>query len=119
MPCTLVRSTSDGKPSSDYAEDAIWLKSHWGLSCNLSSINQPDTSNLHPQPWGWSEDARRQFSSAGIADINLPSDETIATLRRLSHRRSSIVILQELDIDNLLPEEAPMRFQPYGIFGII
>ncbi|WP_303037605.1 hypothetical protein, partial [uncultured Duncaniella sp.] len=90
---------------SDYAEDAIWLKSHWGLSCNLSSINQPDTSNLHPQPWGWSEDARRQFSSAGIADINLPSDDTIATLRRLSHRRSSIIILQELDIDNLLPEE--------------
>ena len=70
----------------------------------------PDTP-FEAVPWGWSEDARRQFVAAGIDPATLPSDETLQHIRRLSHRRSSIAILSAMGLDRLLPEEVtdPMR----------
>lgn len=38
-------------------------------------------------------------------EASLPASDTIATLRMLSHRRSSIAILSALGCDDLLPEE--------------
>lgn len=56
-------------------------------------------------PWGWSEDARRQFIISGVNPARLPSDATLSRLRLLSHRRSSIAILSALGMQHLLPEE--------------
>lgn len=82
-------------------KDAEWLKSRWGLSFGIGLPSAP----YSPMPWGWSEDARRQFAIAGAEASTLPSDSTLHTLRQLSHRRSSITILSALGLDNLLPEE--------------
>lgn len=97
----------------EYGEaDAAWLRSEWGLEAQLWKRPdvriEPDlTASIShlPSPWGWSEDARRQFMSAGVETDALPTSEAIASLRMLSHRRSSIAILSGLGRDDLLPRE--------------
>lgn len=60
------------------------------------------------QPWGWSLDAARQMARAGFTE-NLPSDAEIERLRNLSHRRSSIHILEALNAAGLEPFPVPME----------
>lgn len=86
----------------DYSAEAESLLHKWGLRC--TPIEEAP-SDLVPQPWGWSLDAKRQFLNAGVAPQLLPTDETIKRLRMLSHRRSSITILKALDRPDLLPKE--------------
>ena len=81
--------------------DAAWLRERWGLNPSVIAENPP----YCPAPWGWSEDARRQFILAGMDEDSLPSSATVAALRMLSHRRSSIAILSALGCNDLLPEE--------------
>jgi len=59
------------------------------------SITDNDATAI-PVPWGWSLDAKRQFQRAGM-ETNLPTDEEIGHIRLLSHRRSSIRILDTLN----------------------
>ena len=48
-------------------------------------------------PWGWSAQMRHRFiKSMGFAKELLPDDDTIASIRELSNRRSSIKILSAL-----------------------
>jgi len=82
-------------------EDTAWLTSEWGLRCDTSLRSTPYDAS----PWGWSEDAHRQFTTAGIDGAMLPSAATLSRLRELSHRRSSIAILSALGKEDLLPEE--------------
>ncbi|MCM1137448.1 MAG: hypothetical protein NC453_02565 [Muribaculum sp.] len=91
---------------SSFEKEAEWLRSQFGLNCNIISQNEP----VIPLPWGWSLDAKRQFLNAIKSGIKywppaLPSDEQIEQIRQLSHRRSSIKILRELDLDVALPVE--------------
>lgn len=57
---------------------------------------------------GWSLDAARQMARAGFTE-NLPSDAEIERLRNLSHRRSSIHILEALNAAGLEPFPVPME----------
>lgn len=86
-----------------YETDAEWLQSRWGIEAH------PVTSasvNHRPAPWGWSTDAARQFAEAGISAKALPTVDTLAHYRRLSHRRSSIAILEALGMEpDMLPRE--------------
>lgn len=96
-------------------DDAQWLASQWGIAPPVilpakakdatSTHAAVGTDNPAPAPWGWSDDARRQFMMAGVAKEPLPSDSTISRLRMLSHRRSSITILTALGATNLIPAE--------------
>lgn len=95
-------------------DDAQWLASRWGIAppvilpAKAKDTAPPHaavTDNPAPAPWGWSDDARRQFMMAGVAKGTLPSDSTISRLRMLSHRRSSIAILTALGATDLLPAE--------------
>ena len=62
-----------------------------------------------PRPWGWSRDARCQFSIAGIAPAKLPDDATLDNLRRLSGRQMTVHVMERLHemLDTPLP---PMPF---------
>lgn len=84
------------------AEDARWLEDRYGLPVNPTAGSIQDTI---PSPWGWSEDARRQFSDVGMADDLLPNDSTLDRLRKLSHRRTSIEMLTGLGRDELTVKE--------------
>lgn len=56
-------------------------------------------------PWGWSLDARRQFLLAGVRPEVLPTEEAIARMRLLSHRRSSVTLLTLMGLPELAARE--------------
>ncbi len=47
-------------------------------------------------PWGWSKNARHQFLKAGVDSRVLPDDECIENMRQLSHRRTTITLMERL-----------------------
>ncbi len=85
----------------DFCNIAPDVATKLGLKCDfLPARRIPSSSSTLPpdalpSPWGWSDDAVRQLSKAGV-ECGLPTPEVIATHRLLSHRRSSIAILREL-----------------------
>lgn len=56
------------------------------------------------EPWGWDEATRHRLRNIGVQENLLPSDEEISVLRRLSHRRISILCNEYLG-SPLLPRE--------------
>ena len=88
-----------------YDDDTLWLKSRWGIECAITPARSSELPAMSPQPWGWSEDARRQFIMAGMAENMIPSSDAISGMRPLSHRRTSIIILKELGEDLPLPQD--------------
>ncbi len=48
-------------------------------------------------PWGWNRVERKRLLKLGARPENLPSEDMLDRLRQLSHRRTSIVIHQELE----------------------
>lgn len=86
-----------------YQADAEWLGRHWGLRCTPVTTSP---AGFRPAPWGWSRDAARQFVAGGVSPQLLPTADTLALYRALSHRRSSIAILKALGVaDEALPHE--------------
>ncbi|MDE7159959.1 MAG: hypothetical protein K2O24_03845 [Muribaculaceae bacterium] len=63
-----------------------------GLTLIPASTLSPDTpppSDLIPTPWGWNRALRTRLLTLGFAPSLLPSEQTLDTLRSLSHRRSA------------------------------
>ena len=85
------------------SDDAAWLTARYGLDACVTPSSAG--RGMTPSPWGWSEDARRQFADAGMGDTFLPDDATLTRLRNLSHRRTSIEILARLGRDDLAVRE--------------
>lgn len=60
-----------------------------------------------PQPWGWSHYAASLFERLGVDSALLPSQPQLEAYRELSHRRTAIEILRQLNYPSeLLPVEA-------------
>lgn len=51
---------------------------------------------LVPQPWGWSKASRSDFEYLGYDRDNLPDDNALAAMRRLSHRRTAALLVEAL-----------------------
>lgn len=79
------------------------LKALYGLNGN--PVSETRGSDMRPDPWGWSADTVRIFTSAGVDPALLPSETDIAAMRMLSHRRTSISMLKEMGRVDLLPLE--------------
>lgn len=84
----------------DAKRDAEELCNELGIEVKLIFDKNNDSvlplSDCEAAPWGWSLDAKRQFLRAGVS-IGLPSNEEISKIRDLSHRKSSLKILQNLN----------------------
>lgn len=78
--------------------DIQWLRHVSQLfNINIEIFNNSHQSNLTEAcPWGWSHDARRQLIKAGVSDSILHNDDTLNKLRRLSHRHTSLLVMQQL-----------------------
>lgn len=48
------------------------------------------------RPWGWNRALRHTLLSVGVDESLLPTEESIAELRTLSHRRTTIAFLKEM-----------------------
>lgn len=69
--------------------NAAWLdgiKETFGMDIDVFDY-RPEL--YRPSPWGWSKAARTLFRNLGYAPDSLPDDESLRTLRELSHRRTA------------------------------
>lgn len=93
-------------------EDMSWLESikrQFGIDV---SVYDPAKSDIITGaiPWGWSLDAARQLIAAGIPESIIPDDKDVACLRQLSHRRTSVTVMQKLR-DRLSCVLPPLPFE--------
>lgn len=73
-----------------------WLEQicyQYGLDVTISN-RLPGDAVCHA--WGWSEYAASRFATAGVAPHSLPNHIRLAEIRNLSHRRTSITIINKL-----------------------
>lgn len=100
------------------AAEAERFRRKYGLQGDIFTPGHADAV-VSCAPWGWSAAARRLFVKAGVADAALPSDDTIARMRALSHRRTSVAILQAVGWPQLPVEAATVEaaFDAVGRFG--
>lgn len=87
-------------------EDCRWLQEQ-GLHVTpvlMSQISELGSCRIHP--WGWDAALRYRLLQAGVLPDNLPNDEQLDWIRRLSHRRTSIAVHQALgEASHLCPVE--------------
>ena len=77
-------------------EDRRWLHDH---HLDITPVPISQIAELGPcciHPWGWDATLRHQLLQAGVSPDNLPTDEQLDWIRRLSHRRTSIAVHQAL-----------------------
>jgi hypothetical protein len=55
-------------------------------------------------PWGWNLALRAALKRAGVAPVLIPSEEQIARIRQLSHRRTASRLLPLLQMDGTVGE---------------
>lgn len=78
-------------------EDRRWLlDNHLDVTpIPISQIADLGACRIHP--WGWDATLRYQLLTCGVSAEYLPTDEKLDSIRRLSHRRTTIAIHQALD----------------------
>lgn len=84
-----------------YGINAAWLD-RIQTDFNIEAEPYDHLSPLSPAPWGWSAAAKTDFIDSGLSPELLPTDEKIAILRRLSHRRTASLLAK--NIINLRPD---------------
>lgn len=86
---------SPGDRVLSYGIPAAWLdrmQADFGIAAEPYDHSSP----LCPDPWGWSPAAKTAFIDGGLNPDLLPSDETIAMFRQLSHRRTASLLAQSI-----------------------
>ncbi len=88
-------------------DDDDWLSSIYDRFCIAAcpSLRLPEVTEC--VPWGWSANAARRFNRAGVAESSLPSDEALARLRDLSHRRITVEVYKRLYDNGFRGTEMP------------
>lgn len=73
-------------------DDLSWLAEIWNYG------------EVQPLPWGWDWDTRHYLNkSLGIKEKYLPNDQQLEALRRLSSRRTTITILNQIGFSDEIP----------------
>ena len=65
-------------------------------------VYRQETQSL--QPWGWDRAIRRELERMGFAEPLLPTEEQVAHIRQLSHRRTSAQLLPLLQMEGTIGE---------------
>ena len=72
------------------------LADTFGLHGRVVEAGADYISGHRPSPWGWSPDAARRFGKFGVDPSLLPSPARLDAIRSLSHRRTSLAILEAM-----------------------
>ena len=89
------------------AATRAWKRVMRGRECHVTWVNK---QHLKPvlwdrvEPWGWDLAVRQQLLRAGVHEEALPSEDTLAMIRQLSHRETSARLLRRLQGDGLVGE---------------
>lgn len=101
--------------------DIKWLEGIKSKTNIKASIFNPSihTIEYKARPWGWSLDALRQLTNAGVGNNALIPSSQIEGIRQLSHRRTTIEILSRLN-ETLTFQLPPLPFEaktPYDVIA--
>ena len=77
-------------------EDRHWLYDHHLDITPIPISTIAEIGDCRINPWGWDATLRHQLLQSGVSPDNLPTDEQLDWIRRLSHRRTSIAVHQAL-----------------------
>lgn len=85
------------------ADDKVIIENSCGTFPDLRN----ELRDCTPMPWGWSSYSCRVMEHSGFDPMRLPDELTLAGLRRLSHRHTSVEVLRRIGCDpHLIPVEA-------------
>lgn len=78
-------------PFSEYLPDVRWMSPD-----EIGRIPEKEKHLLKCCPWGWDEDVRTQLLRIGLNERLMPTAEDLVKIRCLSHRASTIGLLDEM-----------------------
>ena len=78
-------------PFSEYLPDVRWVSPD-----EISRMPEKERHLLRCCPWGWDEDVRTQLIRIGMNESLMPTAEDLVKIRSLSHRASTIGLLDEM-----------------------
>ena len=81
----------------------------WKRKCKGRLVDKRELGRLPleaVEPWGWDLALRAFLLRHGVDERLLPSEETIAQVRRLSHRRVAAALLPQLRVEGTVGEAA-------------
>lgn len=87
----------------------------------LETLKSPN-QKAEIRPWGWNRALCAHLKRCGIPQASLPSDQSLCTIRHLSHRRVASEILSEIQVNGVIgesfecfrPNEVENLLQKYG-----
>lgn len=77
-------------------DDRRWLRDHHLDVTPVPISRIADLGDCRIHPWGWDATVRHQLLSCGVSSACLPTDEQLDWIRRLSHRRLTIMMHEAL-----------------------
>ena len=101
--CTMHNAQCTMTSPDVHKKDRDWLHAQ-GLGVDIITPSElPSLTEARLVPWGWSRATRRTLQRWGVPEHLLPGAERIEAVHRLSHRRTTITIHEQLkqltDID--------------------
>lgn len=76
----------------------------WGNRQFLTWKQLQGLTNVTLEPWGWNNALRSLLLRSGLTERELPTTESLATIRELSHRRVASSLLPQLRIEGTVGE---------------
>ncbi len=76
----------------------------WGNRQFLTWKQLQGLTNVTIEPWGWNNVLRSLLLRSGLTERELPTTESLATIRELSHRRVASSLLPQLRIEGTVGE---------------
>ena len=83
----------------------------------LGSLKSP-LQDAEIRPWGWNRALCAQLKRCGIPQVSLPSDQSLHTIRHLSHRRVASEILSKIQVNGIIGESFEC-FQPNEVEDLL
>ncbi len=88
-----VRYFNEPAAAKQLREDLSWISDIW------------NAGRSKPLPWGWDYNTREALhSNFHIPYTDLPTNEELETLRQLSHRKTSIKLLEGVGYKGIMPQ---------------
>ena len=80
-----------------------WMREACRLSPSVDWVTDADANFDEVVPWGWSPALLHRLRTSGVP-MNLPQDEKVAELRRLSSRQVAVSLLPRLQMEGTMGE---------------
>lgn len=105
-------------PSMLHHEFCADAAKYFNIATAYNETMRTDVTEI--SPWGWSPQMHRRISAMGFVEKFIPSAGEIVSIRNISNRRTSIVILESLEKCGIEVNHYPHYFtEPSDVYSFI